>query len=470
MVTLDNYSDGFMGGDGQADLIKAIQAGQITGRDTTGLSLTAEPLKAEALDKTLKLLDFRLQDIKLLNAIPKVATFNTVDEFLQLSSYGSERGGFYNEGELSDVEDSTYIRRSELVKYMQVTGEVTMQAQITKSFINIYQQEVENKMMWLSRLADRALTKADSDIISQEFNSIYKQHALIGSGEAFLYATFEDYYNSGTVIDLRGDSLKQEDVEAGALAVDAHYGTADTLFAPTSVISGFTQDYYARQRIMFGGGSNSAYSGTIGTPIKKVATSVGDIDLLNDKFMNADLSKYASAGATSQKAPAAPAISAVASQADPNGKYSGAELGNVYYAVSALNRYGESALTVFATAVTLTAAHGIDISVTPVGGATPTQGFIVYRTKVTAAGSAAGLEFFPVYRVSVAAVAGGHNGAGNGKTRDLGYFLPDTEQAFITAMNDQVLAFKQLAPMSKLDLAIFRCQDVSLYSNSPPLS
>ena len=112
MTNLADYSDGFLGNqsEGTAELLKAMQAGQITGRDTANQSLTQEPLKVESLETTLKLLDTRMKDIKLLNKMPKLTAYNTVEEFLQLESYGSDRGGFYNEGELSDVEDSVYKR------------------------------------------------------------------------------------------------------------------------------------------------------------------------------------------------------------------------------------------------------------------------------------------------------------------------------------------------------------------------
>lgn len=451
-IGLDNYSEGFMGSEdgGQLELIKAMQAGQITGRDTTNLALTQEPLKAESLEKTLKVLDYRTKDIKLFNAMPKLTAYNTVEEFLQLRSYGTERGGFYNEGELSNVEDSTYERRSQLVKYMQVTGEVTMQAQMVRSYVDAMKKEVENKMLWIMRLANRSLTKADSSIIDQEFNSLYQQHSATGSsGE---YTTFEDYYNSNVVIDLRGNSLKQENVEQGAVDVDLNYGNPSDLFAPTTVISALSQDYYQRQRILMDG---RGFEGTIGTIPKAISTTIGDINLQADKFMKADLPKLATDNATSSQAPAAPVFTVGTIVADTKSKYSGAELGNVYYAVTAINRYGESALTVKAAAITLTAANGVDLTVSAGVGANAATGYVVYRTKVTTNGSAAGLTFYPIFKTSSSIVAAsGWNGAGAGVIRDLGYFLPDTEQAFIAEMNDDVMSFKQLAPMSKLDLAV----------------
>lgn len=453
MTSINDYAnEGFAGGeaDGQLELQKAMSAGQITGRDTTGQSLTQEPLKAESLEKTLKLLEYRASDIKLMNLMPKLTAYNTVEEFLQLSSYGSQRGGFYDEGELSDVEDSAYIRRSELVKYMQVTGEVTMQAQMVRSYVDAMRQEVENKMMWIMRLANRSLTHADSEVIPQQFNSIYKQHASVGTTQDFLYPTFERYYASETVIDLRGASLKQGDLEDAAVRVDANYGNVSHLCAPTTVISAFAKDYYETQRIMM----NGAFNGAINTVPKVITTTLGDIQLVSDKFMKVDPPRMATTPATSTKAPAAPAVTAVDLVADANAKFTTDEDGNVFYAVSAVNRYGESNLTVFATAVTLAVGQAVDITMDQGIGSIAASGFVIYRTKVTTAATSTDLEFFPIFSISEAARANGYGGAAADKVRDRGYFLPDTEQAFITELVDEVLSFKQLAPISKLDLAV----------------
>ena len=154
------------------------------------------------------------------------------------------------------------------------------------------------------------------------------------------------------------------------------------------------------------------------------------------------------------KAPAAPSTVAVALATDALVKYKGAELGNVFYAVAAINRYGESNLTAFGTAVTLAANQRPNITITAGAGAIPGSGYVIYRTKVTAAASPTGLEFFPIFKVSNTQVAAGLNGAAAGVIGDRGYFLPDTEQAFLSEMNEDVMSFKQLAPISKLDLAV----------------
>jgi hypothetical protein len=69
-------------------------------------------------------------------------------------------------------------------------------------------------------------------------------------------------------------------------------------------------------------------------------------------------------------------------------------------------------------------------------------------------GAITGIALYPIFKVSTAQLAAGYNGAAAGKVADRGYFLPDMEQAFLTEMDEEVMSFKQLAPLSKLDLAV----------------
>lgn len=452
MVGLENYADGF--GENAGELLKAMQAGQITGRDTSGLSLTQEPLKVESLETALKVLDARTQDIKLFNALPKLTAYNTVEEYLQLASYGDVTGGgFYDEGELSDVVDSTYIRRAEHVKYLQVTGEVTLQAQMVRSYVDAYKQEMQNKMMLLMKKVNGYLTKADSDVVVQEFNGLYKQHQAVGTGTQNLFADNHAYYKSNTVIDMRGKSVKQEDIEKAAIMIDQNYGTATDLFGPTTVISTLSQDYYNRQRFMISGNNDASIS-NLGVVPTSVATTVGAIKLNSDKFMKAAEPKSSATGATNAQAPSAPTFSLLAAAVDAKSKFVAGDAGNVYYAVSAVNKRGESALTVFPTAVSIVAGSSVDLTITAVAGANATQGLVIYRSERTTAGTAAGLLFHQIFKVAASVVTSGYDGGAAGVIRDRGMFLPNTDQAFITQLTEDVMSIKQLAPMSKLDLAI----------------
>lgn len=462
-ITLSNYEfdSGFGGDQDQNELLKAMQAGQITGRDTTDQAgLTYQPLKVESLESSLRQLTFRMKDIRLWQNIPRLPAFNTVEEYLQLTDYGADRGGFYQEGELSDVEDSEYFRRSQTVKYIQVTGEVTYQAQIVNSYVKPYQKEIEHKMMWILRRVNKAMTKADADIVPQEFNGLYKQHAAIGSGAEFLYSTIDDYFNSDTVIDLRGAPLTQDTFEDAAIAVDENFGNVDTAFMPNPVASGLAKDYFERQRIMLNSTSPSAYEGVVGTIPKSIATTVGDVDIIVDKFMSQNSKRETitkgGAGDTSnsQKAPdKITSVTATVTAADGSSKWDSSTAGDYGYAVVAINRYGRSAPTFISSAVTAEDGKSIDLSFSKASGATPATGYEIFATKK--GGSVAdGQVFYPLFKVSESERANGYDGASAGAVRDRNRFLPESEQAFLIENADQIYSFKQLAPLSKLDLAV----------------
>ena len=63
-------------------LTKALEAGQITGRETTNsTTASGSPLKVESLDKNLKHITFSEADIVLWKQVPKKSAFNTVEEY-----------------------------------------------------------------------------------------------------------------------------------------------------------------------------------------------------------------------------------------------------------------------------------------------------------------------------------------------------------------------------------------------------
>jgi hypothetical protein len=463
MVELAQYmdnSEAFGNGSDVNELIKAMVAGSITGRDTTNQLLGHEPLKLESLDKTVKLLDFRMKDVRLWNSIPKIMAHNTVEEYLQLESYGAFTGGFYGEGEVADVQDAKYRRRAAIVKYIQVAGEVTAQAQAVSAVVGAMQAAVESKTMWIIRAANHYLTKADSGMVDKEFDGFYRQHASIGVANGDLYTTLDAYQDSPSVIDLRGGSIKQQHLVDAATNIANLFGSISTLFGPPAIIDSLHKDFYARQRIALGGG---AVSGTFGTIPDAIATQFGPIKLEQDVFMKKGGFKTIASAASSPKAPVAPtATSQALTGADSLSRFRAGEahtgaLGDVFYAVSAINEYGESALTPLSNTVkiTLTAGQSVDLKWTATAGAYTPTAYQVYRSKVTTATNATtgAVQFFPIFKVSAAQLAAGYDGAAATFVRDRNRFLPDTEEAFATDMNEDIIGFYQLMPIHKLDLA-----------------
>lgn len=454
-VELSNYAVNGMDGFGTSTqndldmLTKAMTAGDITGRDTENQGATGGAvLKVESLENMLKVLTYKESDIVLWKRIPKLPAYNTVEEYDQLVEYGAMGNSFNNEGELPEEDDSIYARKSQLVKYMGKTGSVShpMQlVQVISGVGNVMQHKTQNTTLSLLRDADMALLNGDSDIVKQEWNGLYKQHK-----QAF--STLSAYYDSEVVIDLKGKILTEAAIEAAALSLIENHGEASLIMAPPGVLSDFTNNFYGQK--YFHPNSPEVTAGVVGQKVAAVATQFGTIELGYDKFMSNKYVGKAKAAvgssATNLKAPAAPSAVATAAVADTTAKYAGF-LGDYGVAVSAVNRYGESALTEGAN-VTIAANQAIAITITAGTGAVAATGYKIYRTEVNQVTGTK--KYFYLFSVSTTEVATGYDGGGAGIVWDKNRIIPNTESAFITDPSLDVWSFKQLAPLMKMDLAV----------------
>lgn len=432
------------------NLNKALAAGSITGRDTTNLTTASgSPLKVESLEKTLKVLTHSQEQIVFWKNIPKLPAFNTVEEYNQLTSYGQDRGGFNNEGELPIEEDSTYVRRAQHVKFLGVTKSVTHPMTLVNTMIgNAIDREAKNGTLWILRKLDRALFTGNADIIPQEFNGIITQHA---QNDAFL--TLDDYYNSEVVVDCRGRVLGEKDIEAAANGIVENYGIGTHLYAPPKVLSDFVTQFYGNKFIQ--PNTPALTNGIMGQAVKSFESQFGNIALMQDIFMNHAPSKKQGAASNSQNAPTAPTATSVTPVAsDASGKFAASDAGNYFFAVAALNRYGESALTVLSnTASAVVAGGSVDLAFTDTPSVNASTGYRIYRSQKNAA-SAATATFYPIFDISKAQLSAGYDGAAAGVVRDRNRFIGGTNQAFLVQQDDEVMSFKQLAPLMKMDLAI----------------
>ena len=445
-----------------ADLTKSLEAGHLLGSDQSGSQTTGGSLKVESLERSLKVLTFKESAIRFWKRFPKAAAFNTVEEYNQLVSYGTERGGFNREGELAEEEDSTYQRKSELVKYLGTTRSVTHQMQLVKTNIgNVFQKEVNNGIMWILRKADRALFWGDAAIIAEEWNGLYAQHLNNPK-----YADLESYCASETVIDLRGAALREEDLENGSQTIIRNHGQADLFISAPVVLSDFAAGFYARKRVNVG--QSGAVDGAVmGQHIEKFRSMYGIIDLDYDIFAtkpNGSGRKLADA-ASSPKAPAAPTTvggsnGVNVATGDGLSKMSDG-IGDYFYAVAAVNRYGESALAQVGGSVTVAnATDAVDLTFAATAGPYSPTAYVVYRTEKNPSGTASESIFYPIMTVPATgadvkrgSLANGVDGGAAGVVRDRNRFLPKTEEGMLLESTLDVIQFKQLAPLMKMDLA-----------------
>lgn len=431
-------------------LNKALEASSITGRETTNMTdASGAPLKVESLEKTLKHLTFRESDIRLWKDLPKKAAYNTVEEYNQMTSYGQDRGGFNNEGELPAEEDSTYVRRAQLVKYLGVTKSVTHQMTLVNTVIgSVMERTIKDGTLWILRKLNKSLYFGNEKLIPQEFNGFIAQQE-----QSDAWPSYDAYMNSEHIIDMRGAALNEEAIEQGANTIVENYGLATQIYGAPAVLSNFVKNFYGNKFIQPNTVAQS--NGIMGQRVQAFDSQFGQIGLNHDVFFKKLPSRNSKSIATSQNAPAKPVWDATTPAAvvaaTPGSKFATVDAGNVYYAVAAINRSGESDLAIMATPVALTAAVAIDLKFAAGTGTNPATAYRVYRTK---AGVGATGEFFPLFDVAVSELTAGYDGAVATKVRDMNRYLPNCDQTMLVQFDNEVVEFAQLAPLMKMDLAI----------------
>lgn len=449
-----SQQDGFHFGAGSSEnvdaLNKALAAEQITGRDTADLTTASgAPLKVESLEKTLKHITFRENDIRLWKDLPKKAAYNTVEEYNQQTSYGANRGGWNREGELPEEEDSIFVRRAQLVKYLGVTKSVTHQMTLVNTMIgSVMERTIKDGTLWILRTLNQGLYFGNEKLIPEQFNGFLAQQQ-----QSDAWATYAKYMDSEMVVDLRGSALTEDAIETAANSIVENYGLGTQIYGPPAVLSSFVKNFYGNKFIV--PNSESLTNGIMGQRVQAFDSQFGRIGLNHDVFFKKLPSKNSTTPANSQKAPNEPTWDSTAPatvQTSITGsKWTTEDAGNVYYAVSAINRFGESKLSIYGTAVTAVANGAIDLKFASGGGVNPATSYRIYRTKV---GGAANGEFFPLFDVSLDDLSGGYDGGSPLIIRDMNRFLPDTDQSMLVQFDNEVIEFAQLAPLMKMDLAV----------------
>lgn len=451
-VSTNDYQLGgvdMMSASDMQSLQKALQATDLRGGDPTASS--GAPLKVESLENVLKILTLKESDIQFWKRIPKLPAYNTVEEYNQLVSYGADRGGAYNEGELPEEEDSVYRRKSQLVKFYGITKSVTHPMTLVNTNVgNLIQRETQNGTLWILRKVDRSIIMSNSDIIPQEVNGLYKQHF---DGHE---TTLDLYHDSEVVVDLRGKALTEAAIEDASLGIIENFGYGNLLCAPPTVLSGFVKRFHESKLIQ--PNSPQITAGVMGQRVKTFASQFGDIELMYDKFITNTPPRTITATKLSPKAPDAitpDGTTPVAVVSDALTRFADGA-GDYFYAVAPINRYGEGALTLLsATAISVATTESVVLKFADGGGNYPATGYVIYRSIKDAPNSPTTIKFYPVFQVSAAQLATGYDTVSPAANiiGDRNRHLSNTEQAFLVQGDEEVISFKQLAPLMKMDLA-----------------
>jgi hypothetical protein len=437
-VALNGF--GFDTANNVAELEKALSAGYQFPPSSGG-----NTLRVESLEGSLKVVSHTAHHIKMWKKIPKSPAYSTVEEYNQLVTYGSSATAFVQEGELPPTQDSTYARRTSLIKYIGTTREVTHPMTVVHpAHGDVIALENQNGILWLLERIERSLFTGDS--------------TLAFNGQSESWDGLNALIDATSFIDLQGNPMQEADIEEGANQIVENFGYPTDLWLGTRIASDLVKQFYPRERVALPAPAN----GQVGMAVTSVMTQAGVMELNPDVFIQ----KLATppAAATSPNAPAAPAsITASVNTGVTNGNFNkGAPSGSNDYnwVVTAANRFGESAPTAIQVAnTTITQAQKdafrrIDLTVTnPASiGSFPPEYIKIYRTSALTVGSVP--TSLSVYSLVLTVPVSSQAANQTTVVQDVNFLLPGTAIAYLGEMTPSVLTFRQLLPMMRLDLAV----------------
>jgi hypothetical protein len=426
-VSAQDYQGSGIANPGEvADLFKALSAGHDINAPTVAPGV-GFPLRTESLEATLKNLTYEMDEIKLFKAIPKVPAANTVEEFNRLLSYGaggarSFNQGFFTEGDLPEEQDSTYERVTVLIKYLGVVGRVTHVANtIRAAHGSVIALETMNKTMELLRNLENALFFGDSTLIPEQWDGLYR---LISTGAP------------DNVVDLRGGSLTEEQLNDMLLQIRDNYGMATDAYFGTGPFADLAKQVYDRQRFSY-----APAPGVLGATITAFQGQHGRVNLHDHVFITEGGLPIAAGLGKTDRRPLAPTIAVPPAAAGPNplSKFVAADVGTYYYRVVAGNRFGLSTPVNTAAVGPIAAADAITFTVADSGQ--DTTFYEIYRTPVNGAVGTA-LLMTRVARTGATQVITDYNDD-----------IPGTSKGFVLMQNQRSFSWAQLLPMTRIPLA-----------------
>ncbi|MDD5068963.1 MAG: hypothetical protein PHN89_05220 [Candidatus Pacebacteria bacterium] len=424
----------------------------------TGTSNTAQnqpqvqggALRVQSLEQSLKVLTSTERNYKLWQEIPKTPAHSTVEEFNTLSQYGNDAGGFNLEGQLPQQDDSTFTRNVALVKFLGTTRQVTHPLSLVKpAHGDVIALENRNGILWILRRMETALFNGDSTVTALNGGSFRPEGPEFNG--------LQQQIDANNVVDLLGNPISEEVIEEGAnqIAGAPNYGTPTHLFLSQRTMADFSKTVYGKERFMPQQASVDS-NGQVGYFIQSITTQAGVIGLRPDVFIqNTPPAPNAATAAVTDNQLAQPLTltgSYVTATPASTGSFYKDGAGTYRYAYTYGNQYGESAvsnsvavtITDLTSTVTITDYSGS--SLCPSGNLNKAQWVGIYRTQPN------GVILYRIARKGL--TQNTSTGSATFTFVDTDAIMAGTSEAYLGEMSTQVIEFRQLSPLAKMDLAI----------------
>lgn len=404
---------------------------------TTGYGISpdnqqdAAALRREFLDDEVKMLAYDTQDFTIYPMIGKQQVSSTVVKYAVFNQHGrTGHSRFVREVGVASINDPNIRQKTVQMKFLSDTKQQSIAAGLVNNISDPMQvltddaiAVIAKSIEWAIFFGDAALTADTDEQAGIEFDGLHK---LIDQ--------------KTNVMDLRGRTLTEADLNKAAVIVGKGYGQATDAFMPIGVQADFTNSLLERQMAVMpsnNGGMSTGFAVTEFLSTRGKIRLHGSTIMENDKVLVEDRLPQ-------QNAPLPPQNVAAAVNTGANGQFRDEDLTSQSYKVVVFSDEAES---VPSDAVTATVANKDDavqltISLQPMYQAQP-QFVIIYRQ-----GKETG-HYFEIARVPVSKA----NESNQIVFEDKNQVIPETTDVFIGEMSPQVLSLLELLPMMRLPLA-----------------
>jgi hypothetical protein len=317
-------------------------------------------------------------------------------------------------------------------------------------------------MLLLTQL-NKLIVSADSNKVDVQFDGFWRNHLEgicdITTGISGLTSEqyLDKYFEDVAVVDARGDYLKDSIVEdATKAAINDRYGMVSDILSNPVVFSDYAKQFPTFKRFGVDNPSSAISAGTGGIAMSNIQTQFGKVNIQSETFFDKKTLKKYNTSATSDKAPVVPVkdgSTPIAVNSDTKTAFTG-YAGTYFYAITAKNRYGESAMvTINTSGQAVAATESVDIKFAAGTGGYAVESYVIYRTEADVANYQVA-DYHPILEVSTAELAAGWDGAAAGLVRDRNRFIPNTNSAIVMYNSPEYWEYLQLAPTRRMDFAI----------------
>ena len=217
-------------------------------------------LAVEDLDRTLKLVTFGLEHLRLWKDILKERVPQVVHEYNIQNAYGeSDASPFFQMGATPVETDAQYARDVVQIKYLGTKGAVLHNLTLIQAAHGpVVAREVKNKTIELLARNERFMFDASSTLNAEEYDGL--KYQIISKARSSIYQSkaFDGYGNSVSateaphILNANGADFDEDIAEDAALTAVNNFGMPMDMYLGTDVHSAFSRAFYAKQRTVPG--------------------------------------------------------------------------------------------------------------------------------------------------------------------------------------------------------------------------